>query len=323
MYHGIINVYKEKGYTSHDVVAVARRILGQKKVGHTGTLDPNAKGVLPICVGQGTKAASYLTDSDKEYRAVLRLGMTTDTQDIWGQTLTSHPVGSDVTEELIRDTIRRFEGRQEQIPPMYSAVKVQGKKLYELARRGVTVERRPRTVTFYRICIEKIELPRITMRVSCSKGSYIRTLCHDIGASLGCGGCMEALTRTKAGPFLLSGSIRLDDLKQAVNEGNISRWLTPVDALFSEMPSFLVKDRYATAAQNGHPLSGYMIEADRSRAKSADYPSDKDMTSGKPEMLWRGILPDGRFIGLYAYIPGEDRYRLRQMFLVQGEVPVR
>lgn len=323
MYHGIINVYKEKGYTSHDVVAVARRILGQKKVGHTGTLDPNAKGVLPICVGQGTKAASYLTDSDKEYRAVLRLGMTTDTQDIWGQTLTSHPVGSDVTEELIRDTIRRFEGRQEQIPPMYSAVKVQGKKLYELARRGVTVERRPRTVTFYRICIEKIELPRITMRVSCSKGSYIRTLCHDIGASLGCGGCMEALTRTKAGPFLLSGSIRLDDLKQAVNEGNISRWLTPVDALFSEMPSFLVKDRYATAAQNGHPLSGYMIEADRSRAKSADYPSGGNMTSGKPKMLWRGVLPDGRFIGLYAYIPGEDRYRLRQMFLVQGEVPVR
>lgn len=322
MYHGIINVYKEKGYTSHDVVAVVRRIVGQKKVGHTGTLDPNAKGVLPICVGQGTKAASYLTDSDKEYRAVLRLGMTTDTQDVWGQTLTSHPVGADVTEKVIRDTIRRFEGRQEQIPPMYSAVKVQGKKLYELARRGVTVERRPRTVTFYQICIERIELPRIIMRVSCSKGSYIRTLCHDIGAALGCGGCMEALTRTKAGPFLLSGSIRLDDLKQAVNEGDVSRWIIPVDTLFSEMPSFLVKERYAIAAKNGHPLAGYMTEADCSRKKPSDHPSGGEITPGKQEVLWRGVLPDGRFIGLYAYIPEKDCYRLRQMFFVQEEVSV-
>ena len=188
MYHGIINVYKEKGFTSHDVVAKLRGICKQKKIGHTGTLDPEAVGVLPVCLGSATKLCDMLTDKTKEYVAVLKLGVVTDTQDLTGTILEEHPVT--VTEEQIREVIFSFQGDQLQIPPMYSALKVNGKKLYELAREGKEVERAARPITIHEIEILKEELPEITIRVSCSKGTYIRTLCHDVFASSchACGG---------------------------------------------------------------------------------------------------------------------------------------
>ena len=179
MINGIVNVYKEKGFTSHDVVAKLRGILHQKKIGHTGTLDPEAEGVLPVCLGNATRLCDMLTDKDKTYRAVLLLGQTTDTQDTTGTVLST--CAEIPSEEAVRSAVTGFIGPYEQVPPMYSALKVGGKKLYELAREGKTVERQARTVQIYGITIEDIQLPRVTMTVSCSKGTYIRTLCHDIG----------------------------------------------------------------------------------------------------------------------------------------------
>ena len=198
---GIIVIRKEKGYTSHDVVAKLRGILSMKKIGHTGTLDPEAEGVLPVALGKGTRLVDMLTDKEKTYEAVLRLGVVTDTQDMTGTVLEEHPVH--VTEEQIQDTVNGFLGEQMQVPPMYSALKVNGKKLYELAREGKTVERKARPVFFYGIEIQKIALPLIKLTVTCSKGTYIRTLCNDIGEALGCGGCMESLVRTKVGLSLI------------------------------------------------------------------------------------------------------------------------
>ena len=166
---GIINVYKEKGFTSHDVVAKLRGILRQKRIGHTGTLDPDAEGVLPVCLGKATKVCEYLTDQTKTYQAVVRLGITTDTQDLSGKVLNERPV--DVTESEVREKALEFEGEQMQTPPMYSALKVNGKKLYELAREGKEVERKPRKVHFHEIQVSEMELPRFMMKVTCSKGT--------------------------------------------------------------------------------------------------------------------------------------------------------
>ena len=180
MINGILNIYKEKGWTSHDVVARLRDIVGQKKIGHTGTLDPDAEGVLPVCLGRATKVCDLLTDKDKTYETVLLLGKTTDTQDITGTVLAEQQTAG-ITEEDVLACIRSFVGEYDQIPPMYSALKVGGKKLYELAREGKTVERKSRKVLIHDIRVEELCLPRVRMEVDCSKGTYIRTLCHDIG----------------------------------------------------------------------------------------------------------------------------------------------
>ena len=196
MVNGILNVYKEKGYTSHDVVAKLRGIVGQKKIGHTGTLDPDAEGVLPVCLGRATKVCDMLTEKDKTYEAVLLLGKETDTQDISGTVLRVGETEG-LTQEQVKDCVMSFVGEYDQIPPMYSALKVNGKKLYELAREGKTIERKSRKVEIKEIRILEMALPRVRMEVSCSKGTYIRTLCHDIGEKLGCFGCMESLLRTR------------------------------------------------------------------------------------------------------------------------------
>lgn len=211
MIHGIINVYKEKGYTSHDVVARLRGILGQKRIGHTGTLDPDAEGVLPVCLGKATKVCELLADWDKTYRAILLLGQVTDTQDVSGEILETREVTASIKE--VYEAIQSFKGEYAQVPPMYSALKVNGKKLYELAREGKTVERKARNVQIHEIKIHEIVLPRISMTVNCSKGTYIRTLCHDIGQKVGCGGCMEQLLRTQVGMFRVEESLRLDEIE--------------------------------------------------------------------------------------------------------------
>lgn len=225
---GIFNIYKEAGFTSFDVAAKLRGILKQKKIGHTGTLDPDATGVLVVCAGKATKLCGYLTDTDKEYEAVLRLGITTDTQDMSGKILSRQDVF--VTKEQAKNAIHSFVGRQEQIPPMYSALKVGGKKLCDLARQGIEVERRAREIEIYSIEILSMELPRIWMRVRCSKGTYIRTLCADIGERLGCGGCMERLTRTQAAGFRIEDAHSLREL-QAASDGTDAAGRTLSDFL--------------------------------------------------------------------------------------------
>ena len=192
MMDGIININKDKGYTSHDVVAVLRRVLNIRKIGHTGTLDPDATGVLPVCVGKATKVCDIITDRDKTYEAKVLLGVTTDTLDTSGEILSKNEV--DVSEEDIKEALDCFRGEIEQIPPMYSAIKVDGKKLYEYARAGVEIERKSRKVTIYDIELLDVELPYFSIRVKCSKGTYIRTLCEDLGNALGTGACMQSAT---------------------------------------------------------------------------------------------------------------------------------
>lgn len=250
MIHGVINIYKEKGYTSHDVVAKLRGIVGQKKIGHTGTLDPDAEGVLPVCLGKATKLCDLLTDKDKTYEAVLLLGKTTDTQDTSG-TVLSESETTGLTEEQVEEVILGFQGAYDQIPPMFSALKVNGKKLYELARDGKEVERKPRRVTIHEIKILEMDLPRVRMEVTCSKGTYIRTLCHDIGAQLGCGGCMEALLRTRVERFHLSDSLKLEEVRQLKEEGRLSETLIKIDEMFSYKKVYL-KPAAANAVKNGN-----------------------------------------------------------------------
>lgn len=253
--NGVINVYKENGYTSHDVVAKLRGILHQKKIGHTGTLDPDAEGVLPVCLGRGTKLCDVLADHDKEYETVLLLGTVTDTQDITGTVIRTGQVN--VTEDEVRECIRSFQGEQMQVPPMYSALKVGGKKLYEMAREGIEIERKPRPVHFYNIEVIEMELPRVKIRVHCSKGTYIRTLCHDIGEKLGCGGCMEKLLRTRVERFELLGARKLSQIQEFADRGKIEDIVIPVDQMFDSFSGCKVKQEADRLVHNGNffPIS--------------------------------------------------------------------
>lgn len=251
--HGIINVYKEPGFTSHDVVAKLRGIAKQKKIGHTGTLDPAAEGVLPVCLGSATRVCDMLTEKRKTYRAVMLLGTTTDTQDTTGTVLTEREVSC--TEEEIHAVMESFLGDQMQIPPMYSALKVDGKRLYELARAGREVEREARPVTFYDITLREIRGCEVEFDVTCSKGTYIRTLCADMGEKLGCGGCMKALTRTKVDRFELGEAWKLSELEKLVSEGKLMEAVLPVDGLFGQFPAVRTTKEGDKFLYNGNPLT--------------------------------------------------------------------
>ena len=303
MIHGVINVYKEQGYTSHDVVAKLRGIVGQKKIGHTGTLDPDAVGVLPVCLGRATKLCDMLTDKDKIYEAVMLLGVETDTQDTTGQTVEERDI-SGLTEEAVKDAVAFFEGDYDQIPPMYSALKVNGKKLYELAREGKTVERKARKVHIYKIEIQSIDLPRVTMTVHCSKGTYIRTLCHDIGQRLGCGACMEKLTRTKVSQFAISDGLTLKQIEICKEEGRLSEIVVPIDEMFAAYDSIVVSGEAARLAYNGNLI------------KECDAQKEKNILD---EAYVRVYDDTGKFIGVYQYHEREHAYLIRKMFYIKEE----
>ena len=209
--NGFVNIYKEKGQTSHDVVNKVRKIFSTRKVGHTGTLDPNATGVLPIAINNATKVIEYMEQDDKTYYAELTLGVVTDTEDIWGNILKENSVN--VSKEEIEDAIKSFVGKQEQVPPMYSALKINGKKLYEMAREGKIVEREAREIEIFSIEEIKIIENKVSFKVHCSKGTYIRTLCKDIGEKLGCGATMSALERVQAGGFTIDNAVKLSELE--------------------------------------------------------------------------------------------------------------
>lgn len=299
MINGIVNIYKEKGYTSHDVVAVLRKVVGQKKIGHTGTLDPDATGVLPVCLGRATKVCELLTDHDKTYEALLLLGKTTDTQDISGEVLEERDPGN-LTEEEVRSCIESFIGEYDQIPPMYSALKVNGKKLYELAREGKTVERKSRRVQIHGIRILEMNLPHVRMEVDCSKGTYIRTLCHDIGEKLQVGGCMEELERTKVGRFLKEDAVTLDEVRQKMEQGEGAELFTPLDQIFAELPAVTVTDAKAWMSYNGNDLpERFLLEKE-------------EWTDGQEVRVY-----DSRknFIGLYQYRTLKKLFHIKKMFL--------
>lgn len=296
MVHGILNVYKEQGYTSHDVVAKLRGIVGQKKIGHTGTLDPDATGVLPVCLGKATKVCDLLTDKDKTYRAILRLGITTDTQDISGQVIKERDPRSLKGEE-VRQAILSFVGAYEQVPPMYSALKVNGKKLYELAREGKTVERKSRPVHIHEIQIQEMNLPRVEFTVTCSKGTYIRTLCHDVGEKLGVGGCMEELERIAVGRFHLRDALTLKEIQEMKEEGTLEEVLRPVDSVFLQYPKMHVKESCESLAFNGNPLPKKGVEV---------------FEGAKEDQIFRLYTESGEFLALYKKTPKD--YRIVKMF---------
>lgn len=252
MINGIINIYKEAGFTSHDVVAKLRGIVKQKKIGHTGTLDPDAVGVLPVCFGNATKLCDMLTDKSKEYEACLLLGVETDTQDISGTVLAEHEVK--VSEQEVLEAIKSFEGVYEQIPPMYSALKVNGKKLYELARQGKEVERQPRKVEISYIRILSCELPEVHFVVGCSKGTYIRTLCDDIGKKLGCGGTMKSLKRTQVGIFNVEDALTLSQVEELVKKEELGKHIISPDAMFPQYKKAYMKPEHQKALANGNKL---------------------------------------------------------------------
>lgn len=256
--NGIIIIDKPLGRTSHDMVYEVRRLTGIKKVGHTGTLDPMATGVLPVCVGSATKVADMLTLSDKRYIAEMVLGMTTDTQDADGEVLTECAVTC--SEADIRDAVNSFAGEIEQIPPMYSAIKQNGKKLYELARAGIEVERKSRKVTINSIDILKTDGVRVTIDVSCSKGTYIRTLCEDIGIKLGVGAYMNTLQRTKTGPFTLEDSYKLNRLYELKEQGKLTDALISVDKMFEDYPKIILNEKQTRSITNGIRMSYNGIE---------------------------------------------------------------
>lgn len=322
MFHGVINIYKEPGFTSHDVVAKLRGILRQKKIGHTGTLDPAAEGVLPVCLGKGTKLCDLLTDKRKTYQAVLLLGTETDTQDMTGTILSEKPT-EQLTEPVVRGAAESFVGPYMQVPPMYSALKVNGKKLYELARAGKEVERAARPVEIYDLQIDAVELPRVMMTVTCSKGTYIRTLCHDIGEKLGCGGCMEKLIRTRVDRFAIGDSLRLSEVEALAKAGQIEDKIVPVDGMFEDCPAYVSESEVLDKLlQNGNPFPKGLGPRDGCLVQiGSSWAEHQVSADGNPEM----VLPDSgiirvydsanHFIGLYAYQPEKKQWKPRKIFL--------
>lgn len=259
MINGIIIIDKEQGFTSFDVVAKLRGIVKQKKIGHTGTLDPDAVGVLPVCLGNATKLCDMLTDKRKEYVTEFVLGKTTDTQDISGTVLEERAVN--VSEGQIREAIQSFIGAYDQIPPMYSAIKINGKRLYELAREGKVIERKARRVEIPEIAIESVTAPYVRMRVVCSKGTYIRTLCADIGEKLGCGATMTKLQRTQVGPFGISEAYTLQEVQRLAEANRLEEIIQSVDSVFEAYRAFRVLPQGSKMLHNGNKLFVNQIEA--------------------------------------------------------------
>lgn len=255
---GIININKPEGMTSHDVVNAIRRKIKGTKVGHTGTLDPMAAGVLPVCLGQATRITEYMQSDDKKYRCEMTLGIESDTQDIWGTIIDTRPVN--VEKEAILEAFKSFRGTIFQTPPIYSAIKVNGKKLYEYARKGQTVEIKSRQVEIYDISVLNIEKDKVLFDVSCSKGTYIRTLCHDIGGILGCGAVMSKLMRTKSGRFTIEDAIAFEDLDNL----DISQYIFPIDYPLQHMGSAKIHDEEVyRKVINGCPLTEDVFDIDK------------------------------------------------------------
>lgn len=296
MINGIINIYKKKGYTSHDVVAKARGILRERKIGHTGTLDPDAEGVLPLCIGAATKAVPYLSDEDKCYEAEVILGMTTTTEDATGEPLEYHEVN--VTKESVEKIVKSFVGDYIQTPPMYSAIKINGVRLYELARQGIIVDRPSRAVKIYSCdIIEWLDEKRFRIRVHCSKGTYIRTLCTDIGKELGCGAHMGYLLRTKVGAFSLDESITLEELESY--KEHLSPYIKELEVIFSDYKKVTINASGKKLLDNGNALAMKHIT---------------EQILYSPQELVRVYDDKNRFIALYKWNDTKNILEVERMF---------
>lgn len=304
MINGIMNIYKEAGYTSHDVVARLRGIVKQRKIGHTGTLDPDAVGVLPVCFGSATKLCGLMTDKGKEYEARMRLGITTDTQDMSGKILTES--GVFVSEAMVEAAIMGFVGGYDQIPPMYSALKVNGRKLYELAREGREIERQPRHVDIPYIRITDMALPDVCFAVGCSKGTYIRTLCADIGDRLGCGAVLAALKRTRVGSFRIEDAVTLSQVEAFLDSGELDKYVAAPDSVFMEYAGAVVRPEAENALANGNKLDRKQLDF--------EWNAGQDMTFKDGDMF-RVYNGKREFRAVYVFIKSEGVLKPYKMFL--------
>ena len=295
--NGIILVDKPCGWTSHDVVGKLRGILHERRIGHSGTLDPMATGLLAVFVGRATRAVEFAEADSKEYIAGLRLGVSTDTQDITGNTLKSS--NSLPSRAELEQALGAFKGEISQIPPMYSAIKVGGKKLYELARRGESVERKPRKITIDMLDIIGENDGDYILDIVCSKGTYIRTLCHDIGEKLGCHGCMDKLLRTRVERFCVEDSLTLSQIETIRDEERLEEIIIPIDRMFDEEPAVHLNEELSKAAHNGNALPLGVSESKPAAGQKI-----------------RVYDADGAFVGLYQYDKERDRqyFRLLKMF---------
>lgn len=319
MYNGLINVYKEPGFTSMDVVAVLRGILKQKKIGHTGTLDPQAEGVLMVCLGNATKLCTFLEDKDKEYVCRMLLGTTTDTEDTTGNVIKKAPfdylsVGESgenptITDEDIKRAINSFVGDIKQVPPMYSALKKDGKKLYELARQGIEIERDARDIKIYDIEIKEIDMPYVTFRVKCSKGTYVRSLCRDIGEKLGVGACMDHLTRTAVSFFSIDNALKLSDIERLAKEDKIDELVLETSEVFKDKKALHVLPEYAKFIDNGNPLVKEYV-----KLEDLEKNSDNNQYI-KEDNLFRVYNASGQFVAVYLYDESRDIYMPSKMFI--------
>lgn len=299
---GIINIYKEKGYTSHDVVAKLRGILKMKRIGHTGTLDPEAEGVLPVCLGTATKLCDMMTDKIKVYRAEVIFGIATDTEDLTGKIVKELPVHC--SRKDLDETIVEFEGGYEQIPPMYSAIKVAGKKLYEFAREGKTVERAARPVVIYSINVENTTeeqglLKEAVITVVCGKGTYIRSLCRDIGERLGTCACMKSLIRLKSGQFCIENSLKLSEVEQLRTEGSLEAHVISVEQVFASCGKIRTKSTADKWLKNGNqiPLSALELSEEGTETENEIFLN-----------RYRAYTSEDIFLGIYEktnkqYVP--------------------
>ena len=274
---GIVIVDKPEGWTSQDVVSKLRGVLKTRRIGHGGTLDPMATGVLPVFVGRATRGVEFFEHAEKTYETVLRLGLTTDTEDITGTVLTKQDAF--VTGSMLEEVLARFRGEILQVPPMYSAIKVNGQKLYDLARKGREVERQPRPVTIHELTLLGMEADGIHLRVRCSKGTYIRTLCKDIGEALGCGGCMAALRRVTAGEYTIENSVPLQTLIESENPG---QYLLPVDSMFMQYPAVTLTEKQEKCCRNGVAFTYNLSEGTyRVYAQNGEFLALSHMVEGK------------------------------------------
>ncbi|SCY51916.1 tRNA pseudouridine(55) synthase TruB [Butyrivibrio sp. INlla14] len=312
-YNGLINIYKEQGFTSNDVVAKLRGILHQKKIGHTGTLDPDATGVLVVCLGTGTKLVETLTDHDKEYIAVCKLGVTTDTQDMSGTVLTESEVH--VTRQELHEAVQAFVGDYDQIPPMYSAIKQNGKKLYELAREGIEVERKPRKIHIGAITIlDDSNLEKdssFVMEIKCSKGTYIRTLCNDIGERLGCGAAMQNLMRTRVGAFALDSAVKLSQVEEMRDNGTLESIIKSPEYIFRDLDAIHVSDNCRVILENGNSFrKDNLVSEDPEGVNDKDFA--KEMFSDGD--MFRVYSEDDTFFGIYKYDARTKQFKVDKFF---------
>jgi tRNA pseudouridine55 synthase len=296
---GILNIDKPAGRTSYGVVAAVKRLTGEQRVGHTGTLDPAATGVLVVCLGQATRVIEFFLDTSKTYRAVIELGVATDTYDSNGR-VTHRGDPSPIDRAALESALAPFRGTIRQTPPMYSALKQQGRPLYKLARAGVTVERKPRPVTVHRLELVDWQPPMATLEIECSKGTYIRSLAHDLGQALGCGAHLKSLVRTRCGVFDIRDAVSLPRLEEAFRSGYGENYLHPIDIALGDYDAVVVDDAAEAAMKNGSPVS---------------IPDGRVVEGYSGGMYYRAYSQDGRFLGMLRYIPEKQAWQPKKVLV--------